>query len=347
MKSLVNSSVDTYRTTARVPERRGVVPDRVQQVGLAQPGAAVDEQRVVRLRRRLGDRDRRGVGEPVGRADDERLERVLRVEPVAVVAPAVARPARSRRPGRRSAACPRSPASRRPGRCSAHRLGPPRRGRASGCRAQGCLPCMGLPASESRAGATGWPASAVPLAGRRSGAVVGSPLASGAARTSDERVVRRRRGGAATVDRRPIGRRAASDAVAGAAPSSGGRTVTATWIGRPSRRDSASVIAGRSRDSITSRVNASGTREQRGVLDDRAQPGQPEVGPLLWRDDLVGELVGRGRPHRAEVDRDRPPPRHPRRSPVARWPCPAPPLRVGRPAGRRPTGSDPARVTAC
>jgi hypothetical protein len=44
-----------------------------------------------------------------------------------------------------------------------------------------------------------------------------------------------------------------------AAPSSGGRTVTATWIGRPSRRDSASVIEGRSRDSMTSRVNASGT----------------------------------------------------------------------------------------
>jgi len=44
----------------------------------------------------------------------------------------------------------------------------------------------------------------------------------------------------------------------GRAPS-GARTVTATWIARPSRRDSASVIAGRSFDSITSRVNASGT----------------------------------------------------------------------------------------
>jgi hypothetical protein len=41
------------------------VADRVQQVRLAQPGLAVDEQRVVRLGRRLGDRDRGGVGEPV------------------------------------------------------------------------------------------------------------------------------------------------------------------------------------------------------------------------------------------------------------------------------------------
>jgi hypothetical protein len=40
-----------------------VVPDGVQQVGLAQAGVAVDEQRVVRLRRRLGHRDRGGVRE--------------------------------------------------------------------------------------------------------------------------------------------------------------------------------------------------------------------------------------------------------------------------------------------
>ena len=59
----------------------GVVPDGVQQVGLAQPGVAVDEQRVVRLGRRLGDRDGRGVGEPVARADDEGVEGVLRVQP--------------------------------------------------------------------------------------------------------------------------------------------------------------------------------------------------------------------------------------------------------------------------
>ena len=57
------------------------MPDRVEQVGLAQPGLAVDEQRVVGLGRRLGDRDRGGVGEPVARADDEGVEGVLRVEP--------------------------------------------------------------------------------------------------------------------------------------------------------------------------------------------------------------------------------------------------------------------------
>ena len=62
-------------------QARAVVADRVQQVGLAQAGLAVDEQRVVRLGRRLGDGDRGRVREPVARADDEGLERVLRVEP--------------------------------------------------------------------------------------------------------------------------------------------------------------------------------------------------------------------------------------------------------------------------
>ena len=57
-----------------------VVADRVQQVGLAQPGLAVDEERVVGLGRRLGDRDRGGVGEAVARADDEGVEGVLRVQ---------------------------------------------------------------------------------------------------------------------------------------------------------------------------------------------------------------------------------------------------------------------------
>ena len=40
-----------------------VVPDRVHQVRLAETHAAVDEQRVVRARRRLGDRAARGVRE--------------------------------------------------------------------------------------------------------------------------------------------------------------------------------------------------------------------------------------------------------------------------------------------
>ena len=58
-----------------------VVADRVEQVGLAQPGLAVDEQRVVRLGRRLGDGDGGRVGEPVARADDEGVEGVLGVQP--------------------------------------------------------------------------------------------------------------------------------------------------------------------------------------------------------------------------------------------------------------------------
>src|SRR3954469_15463115 len=48
---------------------------------LAEPGLAPDEQRVVRAGRRLGDGDRGRVGEAVGRTDDERVERVLLVQP--------------------------------------------------------------------------------------------------------------------------------------------------------------------------------------------------------------------------------------------------------------------------
>ena len=44
------------------------------------PVAAVDEQRVVRLRRRFRDCERGRVGEAVRRADHERIERVLRVQ---------------------------------------------------------------------------------------------------------------------------------------------------------------------------------------------------------------------------------------------------------------------------
>jgi hypothetical protein len=43
------------------------VADRVEQVGLAEADAAVDEERVVGPRRRLGDRQRRGVREAVRR----------------------------------------------------------------------------------------------------------------------------------------------------------------------------------------------------------------------------------------------------------------------------------------
>ena len=55
-----------------------VMADGVQQVGLAEPGGPVDEQRVVRPGRALGDRHRGGVREAVRRADDELVERVTR-----------------------------------------------------------------------------------------------------------------------------------------------------------------------------------------------------------------------------------------------------------------------------
>jgi len=57
-----------------------LVPDRVHQVGLAEAHAAVQEERVVGMPRALGHGERRRVGEPVGRPDDEVRERVARVE---------------------------------------------------------------------------------------------------------------------------------------------------------------------------------------------------------------------------------------------------------------------------
>ena len=56
------------------------VADGVHQVRLAQADAAVQEERVVGVARALGDRQARGMGEAVGRADDEVAERVARVE---------------------------------------------------------------------------------------------------------------------------------------------------------------------------------------------------------------------------------------------------------------------------
>ncbi len=55
------------------------VGDRAEQVGLADAGGPADEQRVVGLRRHLGDGQRSGVGEPVGVADHELVEGQLRV----------------------------------------------------------------------------------------------------------------------------------------------------------------------------------------------------------------------------------------------------------------------------
>ena len=80
MKSFMNVSLVTYFAEKVAGVLGHVGGDGLEEMGLPQPGPAVDEERVVRLRRRLGDRERGGVREPVRRADDERVERVLRVE---------------------------------------------------------------------------------------------------------------------------------------------------------------------------------------------------------------------------------------------------------------------------
>ena len=65
--------------------RQHVVADRVHQVRLAQADAAVEKQRVVRPRRRFGDRAARRVRELIRGTDDERVERVARTETDAVL----------------------------------------------------------------------------------------------------------------------------------------------------------------------------------------------------------------------------------------------------------------------
>ena len=57
------------------------VADGMQEMGLAQADAAVDEQRVIGVSRRLADAQGGGVGEPVGGPDDEALEGEPRVQP--------------------------------------------------------------------------------------------------------------------------------------------------------------------------------------------------------------------------------------------------------------------------
>ena len=56
-----------------------VIGDRGEQMGLAESGRAMKEERVVGLARRLGDGERRRMGEPVAVADHEATEHVLRV----------------------------------------------------------------------------------------------------------------------------------------------------------------------------------------------------------------------------------------------------------------------------
>ena len=97
-----------------------VVADRVQQVGLADAGGPVDEERVVGVAGKLGHGERGGVGEAIGVADDELLEREAGVDPMV------------RGDGLRGR-CGRTGArrSRPPGRCVAHapRRSPGGRGR--------------------------------------------------------------------------------------------------------------------------------------------------------------------------------------------------------------------------
>ena len=59
---------------------RHVVVDRRHQVGLAEPGRAVEEERVVGLARQLGDGERGTVRNPVSRPDDEAPEGLAGIE---------------------------------------------------------------------------------------------------------------------------------------------------------------------------------------------------------------------------------------------------------------------------
>ena len=63
-------------------EAHGLMTDGVQEMRLAEPDSAVDEERVVRARWELGHGLARRLGELVRRADHERVERVARVEPL-------------------------------------------------------------------------------------------------------------------------------------------------------------------------------------------------------------------------------------------------------------------------
>ena len=80
MNSTMNFSADIDTTRAPRLLREEGVADRVQQVGLAAAGAAMDEQRVEADRRRRRERPRGGRRDLVGLADDEGLEPVARIE---------------------------------------------------------------------------------------------------------------------------------------------------------------------------------------------------------------------------------------------------------------------------
>ena len=74
--SLVNCSVPMKVMRVSGCRVEDVVGDRLHEVGLAEPGVAVDEERVVDLAGRLGDGVGGGGGELVRLADDEVVERV-------------------------------------------------------------------------------------------------------------------------------------------------------------------------------------------------------------------------------------------------------------------------------
>src|SRR5436305_8103875 len=60
--------------------RPHILPDGLHQVGFAQPNAAVNEQWVVRARRRLRDGKTGGMRDFIVWGDDERLECVSRIQ---------------------------------------------------------------------------------------------------------------------------------------------------------------------------------------------------------------------------------------------------------------------------
>ena len=92
-RELLDRRVAHLQTRA---EALDVVADRVEQVRLADPGRAVQEERVVGVAGQLGDRERRGVREAVARADHELVEGVLRVQAVGVGGAAAPGPRRRR-----------------------------------------------------------------------------------------------------------------------------------------------------------------------------------------------------------------------------------------------------------
>ena len=75
-----NSSTVRYSHGEPRVQLQRLETDRAQQVRLSQPRLGIEEQRVIDLARRFGDRARGRHGQPVGRAGDEALETEPAVE---------------------------------------------------------------------------------------------------------------------------------------------------------------------------------------------------------------------------------------------------------------------------